>query len=144
MSETVPVDVKATLFVDGVSNRPQRFWAYESVSVIAEFRHGPRGPLIDVGGVSFAFLRPDGGQPVAPEGFFHHLGVGRYLCRILPSLGGRWEVVARCEGPTAEAVAASFYVDPLPAGTPPPAVTVVTDNSGLFVLLTSDGAAMAS
>lgn len=143
MSETVPVDVKLTLFVDGVSTRPMRFWAHESVPIIAEARDGPRGPLLDVDGVVVAFVRPDGGDVIAPVGFVRHLSLGRYLCRIKPAIGGRWQAVVRCDSPTAEAAVATFFVDDLPAGAPPPATFIATDLSGLFVWLTADGAAIA-
>jgi hypothetical protein len=140
MSETLPADVVTTLLVGGVANRPQRFWAYESVGFEAQFRDGPRGPLIDVLGVSIAFLFPNGAEEIAPEGFVVRVGVGRYMCRIVPALPGTWQAIARCSSPTGSVDVKSFTIAALPAGTPPPPQTLVTDDSGLFLLLSDDGA----
>jgi hypothetical protein len=143
MSESLPADVVTTLVVNGSSSRPQRVWAYESVPFEAQFRNGAGGPLMDVEGVTIAFLYPDGTEEIAPEGFVVHVGTGRYLCRIVPARPGTWQAVARCTSPTGSVDVKSFLVAALPAGTPPPAQTLVTDDSGLFLLLTNDGAAIA-
>ncbi|WP_424138682.1 hypothetical protein [Roseomonas chloroacetimidivorans] len=140
MSETLPADVVTTLLVNGIAGRPVRVWAYESVPFELQFRNGRNGPLTDVEGVSIAFLRPDKDQAVAPEGFMLRLAQGRYGCRIVPALGGTWQAVGRCTSPTASVDVRSFFVDPLPAGTPPPPQTFVTDDTGLFLLLSDDGA----
>ncbi|MFH5927546.1 hypothetical protein [Roseomonas xinghualingensis] len=143
MSETLPADVVTSLLVNGVANRPQRVWAYESVPFEAQFRAGTGGPLMDVEGVSIAFLRPDSGEAIMPEGFLVRVAEGRYACRLVPALAGTWQAVARCTSPTASVAVRSFLVDALPAGTPPPPQTHVTDDSGLFLLLTADGAPVA-
>ena len=140
MSGSLPADVVATLFVSGVANRPQRVWAQESVRFTVEFRDGPRGPLIDVAGVTIAFRLPTGGEEIAPVGFVVRLGVGTYACAIVPATPGPWQAVARCTSPTASLDVKTFHVEALPAGTPPPATTLLTDDSGLFLLLTADGA----
>jgi hypothetical protein len=143
MSETLPADVVTTLLVNGIAGRPVRVWAYESVPFELQFRNGRNGPLTDVEGVSVAFLYPDGTEEIAPEGYVARISEGRYLCRIVPARPGTWQAVARCSSPTGSVDVRSFFVEALPAGTPPPPQTLVTDDTGLFLLLTSDGAAIA-
>ncbi|MBP0492094.1 hypothetical protein [Roseomonas indoligenes] len=145
MSDALPADVVTTLFVGGVANRPMRFWAYESVPLLAEFRQGSaRGPLIDVTGASIALLPPDGSPDIAPADFVIRTGVGRYLAYIAPSLVGPWQAVVRCIGPTASVDVKGFFIDALPAGTPPRAQTFITDDSGLYLRLTPAGLLIAA
>lgn len=145
MSETVPVNVVTTLFVNGVANRPMRFWAYESVPLLAEFRQdSERGPLIDVLGASIALVAPDGKEEIAPVNFVVRVGVGRYLAYIAPARPGPWQAVARCTEPTASVDVKSFRIAALPAGAPPPAQTFIVDDSGLFLRLTAGGLLIAA
>jgi len=135
-----PPDVVTTILVNGGSRRPQRFWAFESIPFVAEFREGPRGPLMDVTEMTFGFAPPVGPAIVPePAGFIERVSVGTYRCLLAPAAGGLWQVMARCMGPTSSVAVATFGIAPLPTALVTPAAAIVTDTSRRFALLTRDG-----
>jgi hypothetical protein len=137
MSDSLPADVVTTLLINGVANRPQRFWAFETVTFEGQFRLGTSGPLVDVSGPTMLLQRPDGLDEPAPVALIR-LSEGRYTRQATPEAPGTWQCVARCEGPTSSVAVRSFFIAPLPAGGPRPPMQLdfsTPQNSGLLLLL---------